>query len=108
MVHCVSTACVRPDYTAVPTRRSSDLVHPVRIGLSLLACLLCLPAVAAERDWRLDRPHPVVDPAYGQILYDYYQGQQFAALSHIRSEEHTSELQSRESVVCRLLLEKKH
>ena len=55
----------------------------MRIGLSLLACLLCLPAVAAERDWRLDRPHPVVDPAYGQILYDYYQGQQFAALSHI-------------------------
>lgn len=55
----------------------------MRIGASILACVLCLPAVAAERDWRLDRPHPVVDPAYGQILYDYYQGQQFAALSHI-------------------------
>lgn len=55
----------------------------MRIGIFFLACLLCLPVVAAERDWRLDRPHPVVDPAYGQILYDYYQGQQFAALSHI-------------------------
>src|SRR3712207_7627014 len=28
-------------------------------------------------------------------------------LSHIRSEEHTSELQSRQYLVCRLLLEKK-
>src|SRR5690606_41030244 len=30
-----------------------------------------------------------------------------AALGPIRSEEHTSELQSRENLVCRLLLEKK-
>src|SRR5690606_42076156 len=30
-----------------------------------------------------------------------------AALSVVRSEEHTSELQSRENLVCRLLLEKK-
>src|SRR5436309_9003676 len=29
------------------------------------------------------------------------------ALNYIRSEEHTSELQSRENLVCRLLLEKK-
>src|SRR3712207_8942367 len=30
------------------------------------------------------------------------------ALGHPRSEEHTSELQSRQYIVCRLLLEKKH
>src|SRR5690606_41687720 len=30
-----------------------------------------------------------------------------AGLHHLRSEEHTSELQSRENLVCRLLLEKK-
>src|SRR2546422_7809609 len=30
-----------------------------------------------------------------------------AALAHVRSEEHTSELQSRLHLVCRLLLEKK-
>src|SRR5690606_42159176 len=29
-------------------------------------------------------------------------------LDHLRSEEHTSELQSRENLVCRLLLEKKN
>src|SRR5690349_22044607 len=31
-----------------------------------------------------------------------------AALSRVRSEEHTSELQSRRDLVCRLLLEKKN
>src|SRR5690606_42027596 len=34
-------------------------------------------------------------------------GDQPAGLVQIRSEEHTSELQSRENLVCRLLLEKK-
>src|SRR3712207_7375475 len=29
-------------------------------------------------------------------------------VGHVRSEEHTSELQSRQYLVCRLLLEKKH
>src|SRR3712207_7275867 len=33
--------------------------------------------------------------------------QLFAALLRVRSEEHTSELQSRQYLVCRLLLEKK-
>src|SRR3712207_8835151 len=33
---------------------------------------------------------------------------QFEALSATRSEEHTSELQSRQYLVCRLLLEHKH
>src|SRR3712207_9430909 len=32
---------------------------------------------------------------------------QLAGLVHLRSEEHTSELQSRQYLVCRLLLEKK-
>src|SRR3712207_7427328 len=32
---------------------------------------------------------------------------QFAVADHLRSEEHTSELQSRQYLVCRLLLEKK-
>src|SRR3712207_9425146 len=36
----------------------------------------------------------------GSVLY-FYQ------LAHLRSEEHTSELQSRQYLVCRLLLEKK-
>src|SRR3712207_7168148 len=34
-------------------------------------------------------------------------GKELRALAHPRSEEHTSELQSRQYLVCRLLLEKK-
>src|SRR5258707_7236708 len=33
--------------------------------------------------------------------------QQYTSIYHLRSEEHTSELQSRQYLVCRLLLEKK-
>src|SRR5690606_11362822 len=36
-----------------------------------------------------------------------YMGTHFSSLTDDRSEEHTSELQSRENLVCRLLLEKK-
>src|SRR5690606_41258706 len=43
-----------------------------------------------------------VDPA---IVAQVDQGD--AAIEHYRSEEHTSELQSRENIVCRLLLDKK-
>src|SRR5690606_10545619 len=35
-------------------------------------------------------------------------GRDARAIVHLRSEEHTSELQSREKLVCRLLLEKKY
>src|SRR3712207_7962899 len=43
----------------------------------------------------------------------FYHGREIAPLSAVlatlaRSEEHTSELQSRQYLVCRLLLEKKH
>src|SRR5690606_41092302 len=55
--------------------------------------------------------------AYCQLLYQerrfpcqgYFTGTSIRAFyhRHLRSEEHTSELQSRENLVCRLLLEKK-
>src|SRR5690606_40893602 len=45
----------------------------------------------------LDAPGASLEPM-GMLLFHSY---------HFRSEEHTSELQSRENLVCRLLLEKK-
>src|SRR5436309_8420465 len=45
---------------------------------------------------RAPRPRPADPPSHGRVLPRAY-----------RSEEHTSELQSRENLVCRLLLEKK-
>jgi|GEM_PF-429939 len=53
----------------------------IRIIAGLLAS--CIAVVSPAAEYRIDRPHPVVDPAYGQILYDYYQKRYFAAMTHI-------------------------
>src|SRR5438552_5393767 len=72
-----------PDLHSFPTRRSSDL-H-VRAH----------PPPAAARPARLEPQLPQLALRGG------------AAHAHERSEEHTSELQSPDHLVCRLLLEKK-
>src|SRR3712207_7460950 len=54
-----------------------------------------------QRVERLDQLAPAVQVAHGHLA-----GGQVDA-DHLRSEEHTSELQSRQYLVCRLLLEKK-
>src|SRR5437868_14584575 len=88
---CPSAAASRP-LRSFPTRRSSDLtsrapgLHVSIVPRSLLdkreaAAERRFPAL--EPEWEGAEPHPR------------------------RSEEHTSELQSRFELVCRLLLEKK-
>src|SRR5690606_39560919 len=82
-----------PDLRAFPTRRSSDLNY-YKPG----------PATRnTTRIYSIDKKREVNEPIYdiwGKFYIDgnYVEG---------RSEEHTSELQSRENLVCRLLLEKK-
>src|SRR5690606_42091633 len=72
----------RRDLHSFPTRRSSDLKK-----------------VAAERG---------VEPLGEIVSYGMVAGPDNPSLNlQPRSEEHTSELQSRENLVCRLLLEKK-
>src|SRR5690606_41040339 len=44
----------------------------------------------------------------GEVLVDGKRLEDPALIEEVRSEEHTSELQSRENLVCRLLLEKKN
>src|SRR5207302_11161583 len=79
-----------PHLHSFPTRRSSDLIsyyaEPVRQGMTM-----------------------------GELA-EFFNGEKHLGASvtvikmagwHRRSEEHTSELQSRENLVCRLLLEKK-
>src|SRR3712207_7460200 len=46
-------------------------------------------------------------PTYGDILTTNNDGKTWYHSGQVRSEEHTSELQSRQYLVCRLLLEKK-
>src|SRR3712207_7052013 len=66
--------------------------------------------VGAQRADRLERLHvtevvAAEDHPGGLLLGD--ERTQRLALVHVRSEEHTSELQSRQYLVCRLLLENK-
>src|SRR5690606_41291306 len=86
-----------------PTRRSSDLqlARVERLGDVIVGAHL--------------QPHDAVDvvaPAGDEDDADAgprpeLAGEREAVLAGQRSEEHTSELQSRENLVCRLLLEKK-
>src|SRR5690606_42149146 len=96
-------SCYRRDVHSFPTRRSSDL-GPIQIvldGQSLdeIAMPPDRSPVWVNRvgdEWTVvNRPEPTVKGPhrYGSIKS--------------RSEEHTSELQSREDLVCRLLLETK-
>src|SRR5690606_41686840 len=85
-----------PELRSFPTRRSSDLLKAEVFAFKRYRDLDDVQRALDE--WRavynLDRPHEALD-------FDV------PASRYRRSEEHTSELQSREKLVCRLLLEKK-
>src|SRR5699024_12789737 len=84
------------DLRSFPTRRSSDLARDIW-GFPLVEVLEILGNHFERK---------VVIPLQGQ-----HQSDAFNVLRRklaIRSEEHTSELQSRFDLVCRLLLEKKN
>src|SRR5690606_41803989 len=91
-----------------PTRRSSDLALLRSSQLrSILANRFrcCLAPLRSEVYWR----HPIgshLRHCHCDCHYHWFQGNSLCRLC-LRSEEHTSELQSRENLVCRLLLEKK-
>src|SRR5690625_5725146 len=94
----------RPDSAATPDR--ADVRFPS--GAELISAWLYRPS--GERPG----PVPLLVMAHGlgavrTMGLDAY-AQRFAAAGYacLRSEEHTSELQSRGHLVCRLLLEKKN
>src|SRR5690606_41977921 len=84
---------IQRDQHSFPTRRSSDLSHPAVQQATIKVENRAHAATAHLGDtWqRTDE------------WYDYRTNARTD-----RSEEHTSELQSRENIVCRLLLEKKN
>src|SRR5699024_11348449 len=88
-----------PDRHPFPTRRSSDLGSQVdrdRFGDGLEVLLDESRAVRVEFVGH-ELPSPVVGEETGK-----------ERRTRLRSEEHTSELQSRFDLVCRLLLDKKN
>src|SRR5438552_10295814 len=84
-----------PSSTPFPTRRSSDLQRLDRHIEGALGGALECCGLLQDRPQIPVHPHPL--PASAAVQ------EQAAA----RSEEHTSELQSPDHLVCRLLLEKK-
>src|SRR5699024_12098101 len=86
-------ACLPPrDLHSLPTRRSSDLGRvKVKCGR--------LTEKEMEEQFYI---HP------GALVIDATHPYAAEVTANIRSEEHTSELQSRFDLVCRLLLEKKN
>src|SRR5690606_40895665 len=91
-----------------PTRRSSDL------GRRWTWCSLDAVGIVAAVGWgKIDSTGPGAEfhIAYRDTRFDpvglaVFVADGYGMTSSLRSEEHTSELQSRENLVCRLLLEK--
>src|SRR5690606_39479667 len=92
---------------AIRAQRRSPLLHIVKSAVATLAGWLVALVLIPEG------PPPVfaaiaallvVQPSLNQSLL---KGVERSIGVLVRSEEHTSELQSRENLVCRLLLEKK-
>src|SRR5699024_12548514 len=90
-----------PDLPSFPTRRSSDLIMTV-CGLAIALVVRWLSKSGDVRvPKRLGPPFQLSETIRFALLVV------FIMLASARSEEHTSELQSRFDLVCRLLLEKK-
>src|SRR5947209_8866674 len=85
-----------PFLTDAPPLASTTLAQPAKVGLVWLAPVgSAVPPQAAQQN--------LVD----KIKAQFAAGKRQSGVSRHRSEEHTSELQSRQYLVCRLLLEKK-
>src|SRR5690606_40233563 len=91
---------VTPVLPSSPTRRSSDLDAPQRQHDERIRC-------AAPDPLRFRQHYSPFSIALIARASDDAGLRTRARGCHDRSEEHTSELQSRENLVCRLLLEKK-
>src|SRR5690606_39803908 len=104
-VHC---HCHPPYLHSFPTRRSSDLTVILQKRDSLVNCYtVSINGIMVRNNLSL-----LLDGEYCEShMYGLYM---LHGTTHVdnhtlvdhRSEEHTSELQSRENLVCRLLLEK--
>src|SRR5690606_41888874 len=97
-----------PDPPSFPPRRSSDLASIWHLNGSRLE-----PVAMYRRDIDRHETPPAIDASLFPRYLEALQSGRAIDAHHAqrdprtrRSEEHTSELQSRENLVCRLLLEK--
>src|SRR5690606_42136959 len=90
-----------------PTRRSSDLFGPCFADVTATRDLRLRAALAILRLFEIEHHQQVVFRRLHGIAWMREPHHRLRLSADERSEEHTSELQSRENLVCRLLLEKK-
>src|SRR5690606_41463682 len=96
----LSCSCHHRPLHSFPTRRSSDLVSPLAPTVFKASFRRITSSYAKPSSMRIAT---FLVLAVSTLLISMLR----AGDAFTRSEEHTSELQSRENLVCRLLLEKK-
>src|SRR5690606_40986061 len=100
---CITHRAI-PHLPSFPTRRSSDLYTAKDSEFHRVTCFNGL----AQTVGKFCTKGQLVS-VQGRLHYTQWEDQEGVKRygCEVRSEEHTSELQSRENLVCRLLLEKK-
>src|SRR5690606_27258871 len=86
------------------------IVMPDKMSAEKVNNLRAMGAEVIQTRSDVQKGHPEYYQDMAERLaeeHGYFYVNQFANPANVRSEEHTSELQSRENLVCRLLLEKK-
>src|SRR5690606_41100836 len=89
-----------------PTRRSSDLKEDLTLSILNIFVQIKRNSLRNTEIFHIRRyleTHLFTHSE--EVVYSIFTGKNHCSM--FRSEEHTSELQSRENLVCRLLLEKK-
>src|SRR5690606_42085432 len=103
LLSCLSGEGVHRDLRSFPTRRSSELA--IRSGISAATTGVLFRNMLMNAESSSVARNASCGRSAHIVASDREIGCSAPVVS--RSEEHTSELQSRENLVCRLLLEKK-
>src|SRR5256885_3453198 len=89
-----------------PTLSRSVVMRRRRFAAFAGAAMVAAPMVArSQSKWKPDKPITIYNPFAAGGVTDVHVRLLGEAVGKIRSEEHTSELQSPCNLVCRLLLE---
>src|SRR5690554_7651410 len=90
-----------------PTRRSSDLIVAARVAIGSVASSGVNQRITTRMPTAVKAPAAGVRAPASKFTTER-EKPPVTGIPALRSEEHTSELQSRPHLVCRLLLEKKN
>src|SRR5262245_62980919 len=99
---CLSFYCNHRYLPSFPTRRSSDFMGGLRLGWGATKTLVREDVAAMLKECPAVAAAAPGTQTSAQVVFENDNWG-----TRIRSEEHTSELQSLRHLVCRLLLEKK-